>query len=437
MCVQGARANLEPMNDCAARSPEICPMSVWRRAILCLALLLHISLLVSWRIGFWDRFTFDSTATHGRRGWDFYALYQAGHNVLSGRSVYQSDDDKIDVVVPCYTPYRYLPLPACTVGVLLNAAPPELAFWMWVGLVELVLLACVCLSWRLGAGAWHAAVMAAMWLCFTPYYLEIYLGQFSLVQAALIFAMMLATLRPRLRWPFDLAWVASLLWKQNTGLFVPLCLRLKRRRALLFGLLAIMATSLPYFALHPTASAAFLANLRAGPPSHHLGNLGVRQFTFSLASALFPRFSSSDHAWLQRAWVVAVVAVGLWLTLRDPQLDPLLHLCMWTTTFFLVYHDVWEHHYVMLLPVYVLLYRRTRSPWVLGLYALTAMWTPYVLVDPQGMAASHAPMRWTPLEPRILDVFYHACKAIPTLVLWGYLVRTIRLRRIPTGLVRS
>lgn len=437
LCVQGARANLERMSDCAAPAATVRPMSVRRKAILSLALLLHISLLVSWRTGLWDRFTFDSTVTHGRRGWDFFALYQAGHNLLTGRSVYQSDNDKIDVVVPLYTPYRYLPLPACTIGVLVNAVPPKLAFWLWVGLVEMVLLVCARASWRLGAGSGHGAAMAAMWLCFTPYYLEIYLGQFSLVQASLVFAMMLAALRRELRWRSDLAWVVSLLWKQNTALFIPLYLRLKRRRALLWGSLAIMATSVPYFALHPAALAAFLGNLRGGPPSHHLGNLGVRQWLFSLVSALSPGLSSADHVWLQRVWVVAVLAIGLWVTFTDRRIDPLLHLCMWTTIFFLAYHDVWEHHYVMLLPVYVLLYHSTHAAWVLVLYLLTAVWTPYVLVDPQGIAASNAALRWTPLEPRILDVCYHASKALPTLVLWGYLVRLIRLTRLAAAPARS
>ena len=54
------------------------------RVLLALAVAFHLSMLLSWRLGLWNRFTFDSTATHGRRGWDFYALYQAGRNVLTG-----------------------------------------------------------------------------------------------------------------------------------------------------------------------------------------------------------------------------------------------------------------------------------------------------------------------------------------------------------------
>jgi hypothetical protein len=386
------------------------------------AVLFHLSLLASWRLGFWNRFTFDSTATRGSRGWDFYALYQAGHNVLAGVSAYESDGAKINIAVPYYTPYRYLPVPAYTLGVLLNGLPPLWAFRLWVAATEVVLLVCAFLSWRLAGDANQGSLLVAMWLCFTPYYLEIYLGQFSAVQGAFILVVMLASLRPPLRWPYDLAWVASLLWKQNTGLFIPLLLRLRRWRALALGAVAVLVTSGPYFVLYPSALRSFLANFVSGPPAPQLGNLGVRQFLYSLASALVPSLSPAAHALLQQAWVLAVLATGLWLTFRRDPPDGLLHLCFWTTTYLLVYHQVWEHHYVLLLPVFVLLYYRTHSRLLLALYALVAIWTPYVLLDPQGIAAYHMPMRWTPLEPRLLDIAYHASKALPALALWGHII---------------
>jgi len=403
------------------------------KILLGLAILFHLSLLVSWRVGFWNRFTFDSTATRGTRGWDFYALYQAGHNVLSGVSAYESDGDKIEVVAPYYTPFRYLPISAYTLGVLLNLLSPLWAFRLWVATTELVLLGCAFLSWRAARDANEGTILAVMWLCFTPYYLEIYLGQFSVVQGALILLMMLCAIRPPLGWRYDLAWVASLLWKQNTGLFLPLFLRLRRWRGLGLGALAVLVSSLPYFILYPSALSAFLGNLRSGAPSAQLGNLGMRQFLYSAASALMPRLSPATHQALQQAWVLAVLGIGLYLTMRDAHPDILLHLCLWTTTYFLVYHQVWEHHYVLLLPVLVMLYRRTRSWTMLGLYVLIAIWTPYVLIDPQGLAAYHAPMRWTPLEPRSLDALYHASKALPTLALWGYIIWLIRQSRSSTN----
>ena len=418
------------------------------KALLILGLLLHLSLRISWKGGVWNRFTFDSVATQGRRGWDFYALYQAGHNVLTGASIYESDDDKIDLVVPVHTPYRYLPFPAYTLGVLLNALSPLHAFRLWMVIIHLVWLACAYFSWRTAPHRDLGAILVAMWLCFTPFYLEIYLGQFSVVQAALIFVMMYAALRPSLEaraeggsrrtttqasqggvsatpldWRFDLAWVFSLIWKQNTALFLPLFLHLKRWFALILAGATVLVSSAPYFLRNPSAWQAFSANFYSGLPVPQLGNLGVRQLGFSLTSSLFPSLSPEAHLTLQRLWIAAVLGLGLWLTLRDWRQRVLYQLCFWTTTFFLVYHDVWEHHYVLLVPVYVCLYWQTRSRALLWLYALTAIWTPYILLDPQGLAAFHAPMRWTALQPPVLDVAYHASKALPTLLLWGCIVR--------------
>jgi hypothetical protein len=392
--------------------------SVAGRTLLLLAFLFHLSLLVSWRAGFWNRFTFDSTATQGWRGWDFYAVYQAGHNVLIGVSVYESDNEAIDVVVPRYTPYRYLPFVAYTLGVLSNAVPPLWAFRLWVAFIVLVWWACAWLSYRMGRDAWERAILASMWLLFSPFYLEIYLGQFSVIQGALVLLMLLALSGRQPGWLLDASWAASLVWKQNTALLAPVLLRGRRWRPLLVGAAAVLITSAPYFLRYPGSIWQFAGNLVSGAPSPQLGNLGVRQLLYSITSAVWPSLSIEGHASIQSAWVIAVVVAGLAITFTGSRRDPVLATCLWFSTYFVVYHHVWEHHYVMLLPVFVMLYHRCRSPWVLLAYVLVALWTPYALIDPAGIAAYHGPMRWTPLDPPVLDILYHASKAAPALGLW-------------------
>ncbi|MGC9360333.1 MAG: glycosyltransferase family 87 protein [Anaerolineae bacterium] len=388
------------------------------RLLLLVALLFHLSLLISWRAGFWNRFTFDSAATQGWRGWDFFAIYQAGHNVLTGASIYKSDNDAIDVVVPRYTPYRYLPFPAYTLGVVLNAVPPLWAFRLWTVLIVLVWWACAWLSYGMGRDPWERAILASMWLLFSPFYLEIYLGQFSAIQGALVLLMLLAVSRRLPGWVLDASWAASLIWKQNTALLAPVLLRDRKWHALLVGAGAVLVTSVPYFLWYPGSIRQFGSNLVSGVPSHQLGNLGVRQLLYSITSAVWPSLPADAHSSIQSAWVIMVVVVGLVVTFVGSRWDPALGMCFWFTTYFVVYHHVWEHHYVMLLPVLVILYHRYRSPWLLLAYGLVALWTPYALIDPVGMAAYHAPMRWTPLDPPVLDVLYHASKAAPALGLW-------------------
>lgn len=395
-------------------------MSRYARVLLVLALLLHLAMLASWRLGFLNGLFFDSTVTQGWRGWDFFALYQAGHNVLTGHSVYESAGDRIEVVVPRYTPFRYLPIAAYTVGVALNALPPLWAFRVWVALVEGIYLLSLWLLLRRAPSRNIAALLAALWLGFTPYYLELYLGQFSVIQAFFVLVMLLAAYHRELNWRFDMAWVASLLWKVNTGLFIPLLFRLRRWRALIVAGIAVLLTTFPYFLQFPDALGAFLGNFRAADPWFQHGNLGVRQLLFDLLWCIDPEMPSEFHRAAQWAVVGIGVGVPLALLLADRRPDVVDHLSLWMVTYFVVYHHVWEHHYVMALPVLgVQLLRRPRAWWLWGTALFLALPTPYIWVDPHGMAAVQPAMRWTPIRPLWKDLLYHASKAVPILVLYG------------------
>ena len=96
-----------------------------------------------------------------------------------------------------------------------------------------------------------------MWLCYSPFFLELYMGQFSFVQGALVFIVLLAALQGELGLGSDMAWVGSVLWKQNTALLFPLLVRLGRWRALGTCILLLVVTAGPYFFLVPGSFAAF------------------------------------------------------------------------------------------------------------------------------------------------------------------------------------
>jgi hypothetical protein len=397
------------------------PIPLRHRVLLLLALCLHGFLFTPRPAGLWQRFTFDSVATQGRRGWDFYAVYQAGHNVLTGVSIYESDNDKIDVAVPLYTPYRYLPFLATTMGVLFNALSPLAALKAWMVVIEGLYLLCIVLAWQHAGGGARGATVAILWLAFTPYYLELYLGQFNVAQAVPLLVLLLQAMQPAHTWVHDLAWGTSLLIKPHSGLLAAPLLRNRRWRALWLGAAVALATSVPYMVFYPSAFGSFLGNFSSAAPAPQLGNLGVRQLLFSGLSALWPSLAPATHVLAQRLWVALVLAMGLGLTFLRCRSDPLELLCFWTASFFLLYHQVWEHHYILLLPVFTVLYLR-RGAWpTLLFYLPIALWTPYRCIDPSGRAAYDAAMRWTMLEPRWLDVLYHACKAVPALLLWLYL----------------
>jgi hypothetical protein len=242
---------------------------------------------------------------------------------------------------------------------------------------------------------------------------------------------------PALGWRFDGAWIGSVLWKQNTALFAPLMLRLRRWRALLLLALLVALTSLPYFALYPGSLDAFLWNFRGEPPWFQLGNLGFRQLVFdamwSLGDVWGVELPQAAYVGAQWAVVVLVLALPFALLLVDRRLDVTLHLSLWMATYFLIYHHVWEHHYVMLLPVLVALMVRRESGLLWALYLLLALPTPFYLIDPQGRVAMLDAMRWTPIRPLWQDLLYHASKAIPALVLYGWLAWRIARSRLSVG----
>jgi hypothetical protein len=411
--------------------------------LLALAALVHLGLLVGWR---WQLplvpYFFDATVLSGGRGLDFYAVYQAGYNARHGRDVYEGDPSKVEIVVPYFTPFRYLPIVAYTAGAALSLAPPLTAYKIWVVVVELVLLLCVFATYRRVRDPDRFAPLALMWLAFTPYYLELFMGQFSLVQGTLIFGMLLLTTEAEkqeksasstvsaLR--FDALWIASVLWKINTLSFMPVLVRLRRLRALALAALIVTAASLPYFLFFPAHLGDFLSNnFGSGVTGHELGNLGFRQLVFEILAALGAPPDVQRLA--QFALVALVLGISSALTflrpassLRSPSNSSLPTsglLSLWLVAFFLASPQVWEHHHVMLLPVLVTAYWRRPNWFVFGLWLLLALPTPFGFIGLQPVIAANHALRAFPVEPAWQALLQHASKALPTLLLFVYLAR--------------
>ena len=408
--------------------------------ILACAGLLHLGLLIGWRFQTpLAPYFFDATVLSGGRGLDFYSIYQAGYNARHAQDIYEGDPTRVTVVVPYFTPYRYLPPVAYTVGVALSLLSPLTAYKAWVVLVELTALLCAGASFYVARRDPDLGVrLAAMWLVFSPYYLELFMGQFSLIQASLIFAMLLLATQPGLTpgqnpmasFVFDSAWIISVLWKINTVIFVPVLVRFVRWRALVASGLITAAVTLPYFAIFPAHWRDFLANNFGNTVAgHELGNLGFRQFVYESLAVL------GAPATVQRAaqWVVigAVVLAALGLTFwpRASRRSTIDLLSLWLVTFFLISPQVWEHHYVMLLPALVLAYRQRPGWFIAGLWLLLALPTPFGFTALQPAIAANHDLRGFLLSPTWQFLLQHASKAVPTALLFAYF--SVKLAVIP------
>jgi hypothetical protein len=274
-----------------------------------------------------------------------------------------------------------------------------------------------------------------MWLAASPLYLELYMGQVSLWAASAVYWCMYATRRGR-PWGEGLAWTGAVLLKPNALILTPVFVRLRRLRTLGAVAVAVAVTSLPYFLLRPGSWAAFLRlNLEgSGIPGSlaHAGNLGLWAALASASAKLagLPLATLSGLADLPgwgRAFVLAgaaaVLAVSLLATVRTSRPDPVALTALWLTTYLLAYRDVWEHHFVFLLPAIVGLYLNRPSAAWLWPYALVALPTPFYLMDVSpGSYGNIDPERtWGLLG----SLAYRAPKLLGTIGLWVVLLRRL------------
>ena len=345
----------------------------------------------------------------------------AGQALAEGRDIYS---------VSGAFGFRYLPAFAW-VARLFAHLPPLTAYLLHLCCTELFLAANLYLTWRWVERPRRGWALV-MWLAFTPYFLELYMGQVSFWAASLLFWLIVG-LHSNRQWPAGFCWAGALLVKPNAFILAPALLRGRAWRVLVVGLLAGVFTSLPYFLLHPDSWATFFAANLYGAPHPgaltHAGNLGLQGGLVSVAAQLAgrPLAELTTLADLPLAgWAVlyllqaAILGATLWATWRGRDTLPLLAL--WMCTFFLVYKDVWEHHYVFLQPVLVGLYARSGSAKLLWIFAFIALPTPFVCFDIEaGVYGPIDPERtWGP----IVSIAYRSTKLIPLGCLWYGLCRT-------------
>lgn len=423
--------------------------SRWGLALLGVAVALHLLMMGSLFWGYLNPL-FDNADFHPQ-GIDFFGVYEGGRNALDNQSLFFYDPSDTSAT-PYHTPYRYLPVVAYVVGAPMNAAPAWWAYWGWVAFNELLLVLNAYATWRIaGRGNW-ALVGAAMWFAFTPFYLELYMGQFSFLMATALFWTGVGFVRNR-EAIAGLPWVASLVTKSSSALLLPALVRFGWWRSISAASI-VVALSLVYFGARPGDLDYFLwLNFddvlgETGLPflelepqeregfffidrelrffQYHPGEQGAVAL---LTNSLLTRDpdSTSVPVTYTAALVGTVTALSMAATFFARRNDWLVLFAIWTSSFFLTY-IVWEHHYVMLLPALVLFValRPAMRPWALVAFGFVALPTPYWLLDhlwntgplpPDGALVSHQEV-W----PAWGVILHHASKAVPVFALWAYLV---------------
>jgi hypothetical protein len=385
--------------------------------LLVIAILIHIVFLLSLSYGYLNSFYNDAQYRSGQ-GTDFYALYLAGNNFLFKQDIYDFSNPRKAVEVA--TGFRYLPFSAYTVGALLNFFPPKLAYWFWVTFIEFLLFLCIYLTFEMSKDKEQFYLLASMWLIFTPYYLELFMGQFSFVQASLIMGMIYGLHRGEDR-IFDTCWIVSVLWKINTFLLLPLMIRLKKIRIIILCILAIYLTSIPYYFYFPSALKTFQqANFDYYYWTVHAGHFGFLTFLFVLTQKLSLDPNSLLKIVIYPGIPIAILVASVLITFMAKELDSIGIVCLWITTYFLIYKEVWEHQYVMLLPVFVILYWKYSQRFILLLYFLVAIFSPLVLIGLNDLSLIKAGA-WS----LFVNLLYFGSKSLPTFILYLYQVKKL------------
>lgn len=323
-----------------------------QRLVIAALLLIHFVLLylaLSRKLDF----LFNDASHRIGPGTDFWAMFNAGQSWRLGNNIYQQG--------PGFG-FRYHPILAMTLLAILSHLKHTIAYAVWVGLNELLFLAVLPFIRRLITGSRDFLVALAVGVFFTPYYLEIYMGNASFMAGALlIMAFCYFESHPRTR--FYPLYLLSVLTKPIALLFLPVLLFRKQVRLALVTVIVYIGLAIPYFALRPGEWLSFASvnfdGFAANPGFLvHGGNQGFYALVLRLSASLHDISTSALYSLSQlpnwnmvamRLIPYVFIVLSLWATVRLRK-TPHLHLTLfiWCATYLLGYKDIWEHSYSFL-----------------------------------------------------------------------------------------
>jgi len=423
------------------------PAARYSRILLGLGIAFHVIVLISLFTGWLNVFHNDAVRRH--QAADFFSVYQGAAHIWAGVSPYSPEG--VVPRVPYFFEYRYLPSVGYTFVAPLLLFSPWPAYWLWIIVLELLLVFNIIFTRQMTRDPSRANIATAMWLLFSPLYVELYMGQFSFAMGSMFFWMAYGIWRGKSRMPWA-AWIASVLLKTNSILFAPSFFRRGLMGILAACAVVVLVLNLPHFARIPS-DARELADRNGGigsgfyTPMSHAGGMGVQALAAVVGYSVEQRYEDDHASWLnlkppppnepvdarRRALLTltwSAVIAALAATFFVKRFDLWVNLTVWMLAYFVIFPDVWEHHYSMLLPMLVLLYLhrpRLAIPVILT-WAFVAAPSLHVFIDTP--LRIFEPAGYVPVDtfdpqtywPAWASILYHTTKAVPVYVLFWYLV---------------
>jgi hypothetical protein len=307
--------------------------------------------------------------------------------------------------------------------------PPETAWKAWLLAIELALFAVVVATRRALRGAGLRLVTTAILLLSAPFWLELYLGQFTFVATALTcIAVLQLGVRPRASVPALLLTAGSLL-KVFPLVVLPALVRSAPARVAAALMVAVVfGTNLPLFLTDSGSADGFWSkNLLGEPVGLDAGNHGLLYVAYLLGKMVWGGWHLPTWGAVTILWRAGVLGATTTIVLRarDARIETASALLL--ISHFISYFQVWEHHMSGAIVAGVLLCSglersgRTRLvPMVLIGTAALALPTPFAVLGSD-------PSSWTLLERLALPL----SKAIPLVLL--YAVGAGAVWRAPRG----
>ncbi len=392
------------------------------KALVCVALVYHICFLVSPKWKLLNGLSYDMKTFKAVRGVDFNAVYMAGRYAREGRNLYTVP--YYEAGVP-HTRFRYTPPVAFVLGVPFSLIPNFLtASKIWVLITEVLFVINILLSVRFCANERRILAATLLWLCFFPYAVEIYMGQFSFLTASLVFWSVLALWRNR-RPLSTLLWLPAILLKIFPLCLLPIFWRKAGSVNTLAALTLISLLTVPYFLTHPTDAQDFITlNLQIGtaPPTvPYLGNQGFYHLALQILKGA-PEETIRLLPFIFRVAGFVLLCLFLYLCLTGKR-DIISLFAIGMVLFFIISPEVWEHHYVLLMPFFVLYFitREKVGGGFIAAYILCALPTLFIFLDLSGPFGTGKTLPLNSLLPYV----YFTIKPLGVLIFFVILIRGV------------
>jgi hypothetical protein len=325
--------------------------------------------------------------------------------------------------------YRYHPLFILTIGQLLASLKMATAHHVWIAINEVLLFIGLLYLRRLLPDWRHFIAAAGLLAIWSPYYLEVYMGNSTFV-VTMLSLMAFYHYRRGQRAAFLALLTAGILIKPPPLVFLPILLVRKQWTSIGIVLAAIIVTAAPYFVLHPDQWAIFRRiNTEAVPLAGfaiHAGTQGLHGLVVTLCTRLsgVPTAELASYSQLPagcqvliRLWPLLFIVPSFLATWRLRN-QPDAAVFLWTATYILGYKDVWEHSYTFLIAGLVYLWLSGRVNRVLFLICAIAVALPTAFALYDDTTLPPGPYDPEHSWPLAIAILHHATKPIWVLILW-------------------